>query len=342
MLFAFARPYHLENVVIMLAAITVAGMFIGPCLGIWQVIRNPANRYRLRKPRLALVGAGLGGLTSLILLMPIRHTVEGSAVFVPAEGNAIYATEPGQLLFAVPAGTVVQPGDTIARLADPQVELSLAKYRGELAEKQMHVDQLKTLRALDSRISLQLPTAESELRDAAAQLAQYERRAAKLTTHAPVAGTVIAPPEVEAKRAADRLPTWSGSPLEARNQHCWIEPGTVFCTIGDPQQVSALVTIDERDIAEVEIGDPVRILLGSAPVRILSGTVSQVASRALHPKGDQSTIDDNRVHVVEVQLEEQDAQALLGSQGTAKIEASRATLAQLTTNFVKRKLRMPW
>ena len=164
--------------------------------------------------------------------------------------------------------------------------------------------------ALDPRFSLQLPTAESELRDASAQLTQYEQRAAKLEIQAPIAGTVIAPPEVEAKQAADRLPTWSGSPLKTRNQHCWIEPGTVLCTIGDPQQVSALVTVDERDIAEVKTGDSVRILLGSAPVQILTGTVSQVASKAIDSSTDQSTIDANRFHVVEVQLDEQDVEGI--------------------------------
>ncbi len=342
MLFTLARPYHLENLVFMLAAVTVAGIFIGPCLGIWRVVRNPLNRYRLRKSRLALGGAVVGSFAALMLLYPIRHTVEGSTVFVPAQGHPIYATEPGQLEFALPAGTQVLPGDTIARLFDPQVELSLAEYRGELARKKLHFDQLNTLRALDVRISRQLPTAASELRDVELQLAQYEQRASRLELEAPVAGTVIAPPEVEAKIATDRLPTWSGSPLDPRNQNCWIEPGTVLCTIGDPHEVVALVVVDERDVAEVEKGDPVRILLGSAPVRILTGTVSQVASRAMAPAANDSTIDNNRLHLVEVHLDEQDAQALLGSQGTAKIEASRATIVQLATSFIKRKLRMPW
>ncbi|QEG36794.1 HlyD family efflux transporter periplasmic adaptor subunit [Bythopirellula goksoeyrii] len=342
MLLAVARPYHLEKIVFLLAGVTVVGMIVGPCLGIWRVIRNPINRYRLRKLRVSLLSAFLAGVAGLLFFYPIRHTVEGSVVFVPAEGHAIYATEPGQLEFALSAGTQVQPGDTIARLVDPQVELSLVEYRGELAEKRMHVDQLKTLRALDPRMSLQLPTAESELRDAESQLAQYNQRASTLDLQAPIAGTVIAPPVVEHKRSSNRLPTWSGTPLDSKNQQCWVEPGTVLCTIGDPERVSALVTVDERDIAEVEVGDNVRILLGSAPVRILTGTVSQVASRATRTDSELSEIDANRFHVVEVQLDQQDGQALLGSTGKAKIDANRATIAQLATDFVKRKLRLPW
>ena len=44
MLFALARPYHLENLVLMLAVFTLAGMALPTVLGIWRLVRNPANR----------------------------------------------------------------------------------------------------------------------------------------------------------------------------------------------------------------------------------------------------------------------------------------------------------
>jgi len=102
------------------------------------------------------------------------------------------------------------------------------------------------------------------------------------------------------------------------------------------------VTIDERDVAEVQPGESVRIVLDSAPVRIVTGKVKQVASRATEPERDQPAISENRVHVVEVELDSPEALALVGSAGTAKIEANRSTLASLATNFIKRRLRMPW
>ena len=305
MLLALARPWHLENLVLLLAAVTVGGMLLGPALGCWRLIRNPTHRYRLRPLRVALLGTALAGLAAAAWLWPIRHTVAGAAVFVPADGQAVYAVEPGQLEFSLPAGTQVQAGDTIARLADPAVEFSLAEFTGDVAEKRLHLAHLQTLRGLDPRFSVQLPTAAAELADAAAQLAQYQQRAERLQLRAPQAGTVIAPPPVEVPAAGDRLPTWSGSPLDPRNRHCWIESGTVLCTVGDPARLAALVAVDERDIAEVAIGDPVEILLGSAPVRIVTGRVAQVASRAVASEG--ATSDPQRVHMVEVQLTAADA-----------------------------------
>ncbi len=342
MLFALARPYHLENLVFTLAMLTVVGMALPPVIGIWRVVRNPANSARLRRPRLAMLSGVLAAMGAVILFWPVKHTVQGPAVFVPANGQAVYATVAGALAHAVAPGTKVQTGDVIAELRDPQVELAVAKHAGEFAVKQAHFQQLGTLRALDNRVSLQLPTAQADLADAEAQLAQYRRREEELILRAPVEGTVIAPPRVEPEQAEAHLPTWSGSPLDRRNQSCWITPGTVLCTIGDPQQLSALVTIDERDVAEVQPGESVRILLDSAPVRIVTGKVKQVASRATEPERDQPAISEYRVHVVEVELDSPEALVLVGSAGTAKIEANRSTLASLATNFIKRRLRMPW
>ena len=279
-LLALARPIHLENLVYTLAGLTLIGIALPPVWGVWRFVRNPSVRARLRRPRLAVLGLMMAAGATAILLWPIRHTVAGKAVFIPVDGHTIYATVAGELTSAVSPGDAVQAGDVIAELRDPRLELDLARHAGEFAVKQALFQQLNTLRALESRMSLQLPTACADVDDAEKQLAQYEKRVAELEVRAPASGTVIAPPSSEQRQAKDRLPTWSGSPLDDRNRQCWIEPGTVLCTIGDPDNLAALVTVDERDVGAVQLGNAVEILLESAPVRIVSGTVKQVSSRA--------------------------------------------------------------
>jgi putative peptide zinc metalloprotease protein len=287
------------------------------------------------------VGA-VGILSAAILLWPVKHHVRGTAVLIPADSKAVYATSGGELAYAVPAGTRVRAGDVIAELRDPQLKLAVAKHSGEFAVKQAHFNQVNTLRALDSRMSLQLPTAQADLVDAKSQLAQYERREKELVLRSPVDGVVIAPPAMELKEAEDRLPTWSGSPLDSRNLGGWIKPGTVLCTVGDSKRLNALVAIDERDVGEIQPGEPMKILIDSAPVQIVTGKVKQVASRALEPRDDAEAGVKDRMHVVEVELDPSQVSAIVGSAGTAKIEASRSTLASLAVNFVKRRLKMPW
>jgi putative peptide zinc metalloprotease protein len=342
MLFALARPYHLENLVVTLGVLTLMGMALPTVLGTWRLVRNPANRAHMKKPRLTMLGGVLAMAAGLALCFPLRHRVEGQAVVVPANAQAVYATVAGELIDAVAAGTAVKAGDVIAKLRDPQLELSVAKQAGEFAVKQAHYEQLNTLRALESRLSTKLPTAQAELKDAQAQLAQYRRRAEELVIRAPVDGIVIAPPDHEKTHDEVRLANWSGSLLDRRNHGSWVEPGTVLCTVGSPTKLTALVTIDERDVAEVQPGETVRILLDSAPVRILTGSVKQVASRAMEPSRDEPQINAARRHVVEVELDAANTTALVGTGGTAKIEANRTTLMGLVADYVKRRLRLAW
>jgi multidrug resistance efflux pump len=230
----------------------------------------------------------------------------------------------------------------VARLVAPEIELAIAQQRGELAVKKVRVAQLATLRVLDSRYASQLPTAQAEEASAAALLAEHSRRAEELTLRSPLDGTVIAPPDRTQKVGDGQLATWAGSPLDGANQDCLLEPGMAICSVGNSERLAALLTVDERDIAEVQPGKSVRILLASAPVRILTGTVVQVASRAAEPSADDKSPLAGRTHLVEVQLDRHDPLARVGGIGTAKIIAERQTLGGLIISAAKRRLRLPW
>jgi putative peptide zinc metalloprotease protein len=231
----------------------------------------------------------------------------------------------------------------VARLADPGIELTLAQQEGEYEVRRVRYEQLESLRALDERSGEQAPTAQAALVDAEAQLAEQRRQAQQLTLTAPIDGVVIAPPTLKQNESEDgKLPTWTGSPLEPRNAGCWIEPGTVLCTVADPRRLDALVAIDQADVPEVKPGQLVRILVASSPLRVLEGEVMDVARRGAKRATPQRTADPGKYHLVEVKLTDEDALLLVGSRGTAKVEASRTTLGAMLSNQLRRLLRLPW
>jgi putative peptide zinc metalloprotease protein len=269
--------------------------------------------------------------------------VTGPVVFVPAEGQAVYAPIGGELVFATTAGTPVKRGDVLARLADPQIELALARQEGEYQVRRVRYEQIQSLRAWDERSSAQIPTAEAALAAAEAQLAEHRRQARQLVLTAPVDGVVVAPPAVENAANDDgQLPTWSGSPLDARNAGCWIEPGTVLCTVADPGRLVALVAVDQADVPEIGPGLAVRILVASPPLRVLEGQVVEVARRGARRARTQPIGDAGKYHLVEVRLAVDDPLLLVGTRGTAKIEASHTTLGAIARNQLQRLLRLPW
>ena len=343
-LLTWARPYHLGNLVTTLGVVTLAGIVYRPLAGVWRMLRNPSLRFRVRRPRLAGLSLAVLAMVAAFFFWPITRSVRGPAVFVPVEGRAVYAASAGELRWSLPAGTMVQAGDVLARLADGQSELAVARQQGEYEVRQVRYEQLSAMRAYNSRSSSELPTANAAVEDAAAQLKQLRARAEELTICAPSAGVVIAPPAVLRKEVdTTRLPVWTGSPLEPRNVGCWIEPGTLLCMVAEDERLEALVAIDQADVAEVHPGQAVRILLESSPVRVLTGEVVQVSRRST----ERTTVAAGKYHLVQVRLDLEDAPLfaaplLVGSRGTAKIEARRSTLASMVANQLREMLRLPW
>ena len=338
-----AQPYHLENLVYTLGLVTLVGMVATPMFAVYLLWRNPAVRYRLRLPRVVLLLLVLGAIFAGVCYVPIERSITGPVVFVPSDAQTVYATVGGQLNGAIAPGTVVEAGDVLARLADADVDLKLAEQEGECQVRRVSYRQLQTMRAWDETAGARAPTAQAAMDDAQAQLAELRRQAEELVLVAPTDGVVIAPPALEPPEdSVGQLSSWTGSPLEPRNIGCWIEPATVLCSVGDPNELVALVAIDEADVPEVMQGQTVRILVASTPTRILEGEVVDIASRAISRSNQTGINSLGRQHMVEVKLTTEDQLVLIGSRGTAKIAADRRTLWQIASRELREMLKLPW
>lgn len=338
-----ARPYHMENLVYTLAVVTLSGMVAAPLVGVFRLWRNPGVRYRLRIPRALLLVALVTIIAAGVCCIPIERSFTGPVVFVPRGAQTVYATVGGRLEYAVTPGTAVKQGEVLARLADPKVNLALAEQEGEFQVRRVSYRQLQTMRAWDETASARTPTAHAALADAESQLKELRRQAEELVLVAPRDGVVIAPPQLEPpEQNTGQLPTWTGSPLDSKNLGCWIEPATVLCSVGDPDALEVLVAIDEADVPEVVRGQQVRILVASAPVRVVVGEVIDVSRRA-SGKNDQTALGSpGKQHLVEVELTTEDRLALIGTRGTAKIAADSRTLWQIVSRELREMLKLPW
>ena len=342
-LLRIAEPYHLENLVYTLAVVTLAGMVAAPLMGIFRLWQNPAMRYQIQIPRAVSLILLLAIIAMAVCLVPIERSITGPVVFVPSEAQTVYATVGGRLEYAVAPGTSVKQGDVLARLSDPAVDLALAEQTGEYHVRRVNYRQLQAMRSWDETASAKAPTAQASLADAKAQLGELQRQAAELELVAPRDGVVIAPPRLEPPDDnPGQLPTWTDSPLDPKNVGCWIEPATVICSVGDPEVLQALVAVDEADVPNVVTGQKVRILVDSAPIRVLEGEVIDVSSRASSRKDETVLGSLGKQHLVEVKLTAKDRLALIGSRGKAKIETDRRTLWQIASRELREMLKLPW
>jgi len=344
MLLAWAAPFRFDNLVYTLGVFVLLGMLFKPASGLWQMLRNPRLRQNLRGLRVFLLGAGVAAVMVLVFYWPISQKITGPIVFVAAQGRAVYATKAGELLFAVTPGDRVHRGDVIARLAEPEFEMALARQEGELEVRRARYHQLESMRAWDVEASQLLPTAEAAVVDAESRLTQLRSQGEELTVTAPASGVIVGAADVEhAEEEGSRLSRWSGSPLDRCNLGSWVESGTVLCSVAEPGQMEALLRIDQQDVAEVSPGQLVRIRLDSAPTQILEGKVLEVARRAEQPKGSAAqSLALQPYHLVQVQLKQQNRRQFAGLRGRATIKTPHSTLGQMLASELREMLRIPW
>ncbi len=252
-------PHHLQNLAYIVGLTLVGGALVQPASSLYHFARNPLRRRDLRQGRLATVATlALVGAV-VILAWPVNYCVRAPLVLLPTNAARVYATVEGTIQSALVAGQEVSPHETIAALANPEVQLELARLEGEYELARLRLENLEKLRGQDEEAGPKIPAARATLADLAAQLADRRRDADRLTLTAPTAGIVISAPNTEPHDAKDgRLPGWSGNLLDARNRGAKVEAGTLICLVGDLNDVSAVLLVSDTDVARLAPGQRVR------------------------------------------------------------------------------------
>ena len=101
----------------------------------------------------------------------------------------------------------------------------------------------------DRRAAAQIPADPRGARRASRS--SWSRRPSdqqRLRLAAPVAGTVLPPPLTPRRDDPDeKLPAWSGTPLDPENLGACLEQGVLFCQVGDPKRLEAVLVVDQAD-----------------------------------------------------------------------------------------------
>jgi putative peptide zinc metalloprotease protein len=341
----------------MLGLTLVGGALIGPVNGLYQFARNPLRRRELRQGRLATVATVALVATIVILAWPVNYYVRAPLVLLPTDAARVYATVDGTLRTALPAGVQVAANDTIATLGNADTSIELARLAGEHELAHRKLENLEKLRGQDAEANPKIPAARAALADLTAQLADRRRDAERLTLTAPAAGTLIPAPNSPPNDANDEtLPTWSGNLLDRQNRGARVEPGTLVCLVGDPKNLSAVLLVDDTDVARLVPGQPVRLILEQSPGQILSGNVLDVARHdaeragsTMNARADLASLftgltppgRSDRYYQVRVKLEPADHSLAIGGRGEAKIAAERITFARWLARYFAQTFRLP-
>jgi len=312
-LYKVFKPYKLQVLGQMLVLVSLYGLVAMPLYKVYQFFHVPGRAEKVKKSRMYTTLGVLVAVVLGIVFVPLPYAVMCPLEIRPEGAEAVYVAMPeGGLIeeVFVEPGQEVEAGTELARLSNIDLDLEIAKLRGQAEQYEKELAGLRRQRHHDPQAHAEIPKIEEALMTVRQQLAQREEDRARLRLVAPIDGTVLPPPEVPRREDREEyLPSWSGTPLDPENKGAYLEQGTVFCRIGDPKRMKAVLLVDQSEVpfvrsklaeekrAEVEIKLdtlPHDVLVSHIPQDGLSEIDLEAAPKSVAAKygGDLPTVTD--------------------------------------------------
>ncbi len=353
-LYEIWKPYRLEIIGQIIGVASIYGLAIQPLWKLGKFFYVPGRLEKVKKGRMYATLGVLAAVAAAVLFIPLPHRVYCTLEIQPREAKSIYVSVPGELedVFVKP-GDQVEQNARLAQLVNLDVDLSLAELKGERDQNQTQLESLQVQMTRDPQgASLQVQPLREMLAALNKQIADKQFDLERLTLVSPVSGTVLPPPELPAKRNQDKqLQHWSGTPLDPKNRNAYLEQGVLFCLVGDPHKMEALLVVDQEDIEYLRKGQTAEVKLDELPAETLSGEIAEIgaepltvsprhlsnkAGGELATKTDESGVERplNTSYQVRVPLDDPEDLLRIGLRGRSRIQTEPQTLGHRLWRYI--------
>ncbi|MDX1963703.1 MAG: biotin/lipoyl-binding protein [Pirellulales bacterium] len=343
----------------LLALASFASLLVMPMWNLYKFFSAPGRMEQVKAKNVTITGFILAGVIGAIVLIPLPYRVFSSVEVHPSRAHPVYVEVSGEIVEVfVNEGDRVTPGTKLAQLKNEKLELDINELEQKTEDLRKRFQSLLRERH-DPRSSAgnEIATIRKQLEVAEQQLELKLQDLDRLILVADVAGTIISPPALPEPPVDEdgKLPGWSGTPLQAKNRGAVLEMATLFCLIGNPQELEAIMVIDQTEVDFVRPGQAVEIKLDSLPHEMLSSTLESISSsrvtaisRAnsvktggeIETQTDQKGIERPISTSYEAKARFDDSRSLLlpGMRGRARIHADPQTLGQRALRLVLQTL----
>jgi putative peptide zinc metalloprotease protein len=283
-LYHFLKPYGLEKIGQMLALASLWGLVVMPLYQLGKFFYVPGRLEKVKKARMFTSLAVAIAIVLAVIFIPLPHTVLAVVEIQPHAAEPVYVNyREGGLLAEVDvkSGQTVVSGQRLARLENKDLDMQIAK---RVADKKDYEVRLKTLRSLsryDNKSSETIPQLEKSVEAARKEISALEADRDSLILKAAADGTILPPPPTPPQHQEDsegsQLPSWSGTPLDKSHHHPFLREGTLFCLVGNPKKLEAVLVIDQGDIDYVKEDQEVDLKIDALPFDTLHGRIEQIS-----------------------------------------------------------------
>jgi len=352
-LYKVFEPYGLKVIGQAMVIMSVYAMVVQPLYQLGKYLHVPGRLDKVKKTRVAVTLGLIAAAIAAVLFVPLPFQIIATMEVQARDADSIYVDVPGTLVeLHVRSGSQVEKGQTLARLSNIDLELEIVNLKSQLAQQKARLESLKRTRFGNPEASRHLPAAIEAFETLQGQLTKKEADLQRLQLVARTAGTVMPPPWTEPREdPSGQLPRWSGIPLDERNLGALLPVDVLFCQVGDPHKLEAILVVDQADIPFVECGQRVEIKLDELPHDVFEGRITEVSPDALKVSskrlstksgGELATKTDEAgverpmspSYQVRVPLDDPDGLMRLGLRGRAKIHADWQTLGQRIWRFI--------
>jgi putative peptide zinc metalloprotease protein len=278
-LYEFLKPYGLQNLGLAMG-ISSALMIVGSLLvTLYRILAAPRIR-RMSYVRASLTLTCLAGLIFAGLAVPLPLYVQAPFTVEPEGVEHVFVTTPGRLIdVKVQPGERVRKGDVLARLENFPLRDEYEKLRVAVEVQKVEVE-------IQKRLANQAGEefAVTMLSSLQKRLNQTKEKLQKLAITAPCDGVIIAPPRISPSPEGvhdSSLPRWHGTPLEDRNQGCWLATQSHLLSVAPDTDYQAVLVIDQHDRDDFRLNEELSLKLESKPQGVRTGKIKEMSDRHL-------------------------------------------------------------
>ncbi|MBS0182919.1 MAG: HlyD family efflux transporter periplasmic adaptor subunit [Nitrospira sp.] len=272
---------------------------------IWDSLtRYVHDLFGPRHVALKVTTASLLGLLAFCVLAEGEYRVSAKTVLEPTVQRAAAAPFNGYIREApIRAGDVARSGDVLCTLDDRELRLERLKSVSKLEEyrKEYH-------KAMAEREAAKVEIVTAQMNQVQSEIALLDEQLAHTRVLAPFDGIVV----------SGDLSQSLGSP---------VEKGKVLFEIAPLDSYRVVLEVDERDIADVQVGQHGQLLLSAFPSESVRVTVANVMPVSTAKEG-------RNFFRVEATLDQAHGRLRPAMEGAGKVEVDRRLLVWIWTHQV--------
>ncbi len=278
------KPYRLEKIGQLLALASLWGLIVMPLYQLGKFFYVPGRLEKVKKARMFASLTAVIAILLAVFLIPLPHTVLAIMEVQPHGADPVYvnATKGGCLTEVdVKAGQTVVKGQRLAVLENKDLDMEIAKLLAKETEYDVKLRSLKKLNLYEHKSPETIAQLQRALDSVGKQRKEEEADRARLTLKADRDGTVLPPPPTPATHQEQieggQLPSWSGTPLDEESYRPFLKEGVLFCLVGDPRKMEAVLVIDQGDIDFVKEDQEVDLKFDALPHDTLHGKIERIS-----------------------------------------------------------------